>query len=157
MNFAQILNGIALGSLLMILSSGLAMIYGLRGVTNFAHGALYMAGAYVAYTVSTNVNFWAALIVFVAVQFAIAYTVIRFRRRSNARPEQVHGSKVLEIAWTVVPALILLMIGIRLLLGPSFFEFLLCNVFWVNWESIRGRWSGRARRNAGAERAPMPG
>lgn len=55
-----------------------------------------------------QIIFWAALIVFVAVQFAIAYTVIRFRRRSNARPEQVHGSKVLEIAWTVVPALILL-------------------------------------------------
>jgi cytochrome c oxidase subunit 2 len=55
-----------------------------------------------------QIIFWAALIVFVAVQFAIAYTVIRFRRRNNIRPEQVHGSKVLEIAWTVVPALILL-------------------------------------------------
>jgi cytochrome c oxidase subunit 2 len=55
-----------------------------------------------------QIIFWAALIVFVAVQFAIAYTVIRFRRRNNVRPEQVHGSKVLEIAWTVVPALILL-------------------------------------------------
>jgi branched-chain amino acid transport system permease protein len=63
MNLAQILNGIALGSLLMILSSGLAMIYGLRGVTNFAHGALYMAGAYIAYSVSTYINFWVALIV----------------------------------------------------------------------------------------------
>ena len=55
-----------------------------------------------------QIIFWAALIVFVAVQFAIAYTVIRFRRRNDTRPEQVHGSKVLEIAWTVVPAVILL-------------------------------------------------
>jgi len=62
-NFAQLLNGVAFGSLLMILSSGLAMIYGLRGVTNFAHGALYMAGAYLAYSVSTNFSFWLALIV----------------------------------------------------------------------------------------------
>jgi branched-chain amino acid transport system permease protein len=60
---AQLLNGIALGSLYMVLSSGLAMIYGLRGVTNFAHGALYMAGAYIAFSVSTNVSFWAALII----------------------------------------------------------------------------------------------
>lgn len=59
---AQLLNGIALGSLYMVLSSGLAMIYGLRGVTNFAHGSLYMAGAYVAMSVSANVSFWAALI-----------------------------------------------------------------------------------------------
>jgi len=62
MNFVQVLNGIALGSLFMILSSGLAMIYGLRGVGNFAHGALYMAGAYIAYSVSTYISFWAALI-----------------------------------------------------------------------------------------------
>ncbi|GAA1668900.1 branched-chain amino acid ABC transporter permease [Citricoccus zhacaiensis] len=59
---AQLLNGIALGSLYMVLSSGLAMIYGLRGVTNFAHGSLYMAGAYVAMSVSANVNFWVALL-----------------------------------------------------------------------------------------------
>ncbi|MBZ5738401.1 branched-chain amino acid ABC transporter permease [Nocardioides mangrovi] len=62
MNAAQLLNGIALGSLLMVLSSGLAMIYGLRGVTNFAHGALYMSGAYLAYTLSDRLSFWAALV-----------------------------------------------------------------------------------------------
>ncbi|MEU0463586.1 MULTISPECIES: branched-chain amino acid ABC transporter permease [Amycolatopsis] len=67
MNFAQLLNGIAFGSLLMILSSGLAMIYGLRGVTNFSHGALYMAGAYLAYSVSTHFSFWLALLVAPAV------------------------------------------------------------------------------------------
>lgn len=63
MNVAQVLNGIALGSLLMILSSGLAMIYGLRGVANFAHGALYMSGGYVAYTVANRVSFWLALVI----------------------------------------------------------------------------------------------
>jgi branched-chain amino acid transport system permease protein len=62
MNAAQALNGIALGSLLMVLSSGLAMIYGLRGVTNFAHGALYMSGAYLAYSVSDRFNFWLAIV-----------------------------------------------------------------------------------------------
>lgn len=71
MNAAQVLNGIALGSLLMVLSSGLAMIYGLRGVTNFAHGALYMAGAYIAYSVSLNVSFWLALLVVPATLAAI--------------------------------------------------------------------------------------
>ena len=62
MNLAQVLNGIALGALLMILSSGLAMIYGLRGVMNFAHGALYMLGAYLAYALTTKTSFWVALI-----------------------------------------------------------------------------------------------
>jgi len=62
LNAAQVLNGVALGSLLMVLSSGLAMIYGLRGVANFAHGALYMSGAYIAYTVSDRFNFWLAIL-----------------------------------------------------------------------------------------------
>jgi branched-chain amino acid transport system permease protein len=60
---AQILNGIALGSLFMLLSSGLALIYGLRGVFNFGHGAIYMLGAYIAYAVSSATSFWLALIV----------------------------------------------------------------------------------------------
>ena len=67
MGLAEVLNGVAFGSLLMVLSSGLAMIYGLRGVTNFAHGALYMIGAYVAYTVADRVSWWLALLVVPAV------------------------------------------------------------------------------------------
>ena len=67
MIFAQALNGLALGALFMILSSGLAMIYGLRGVMNFAHGALYTLGAYAAYEVSRVSSFWIALVVAPAV------------------------------------------------------------------------------------------
>ena len=59
-----------------------------------------------------KIIFWAALIVFIGVQLAIVYTAIRFRRRGDARPEQVHGSRKLEIAWTVIPAVILLVIFI---------------------------------------------
>jgi branched-chain amino acid transport system permease protein len=75
MNAAQLLNGVALGSLLMVLSSGLAMIYGLRGVTNFAHGALYMSGAYIAYTLSDRFDFWVA-IVLVPVALAVIGVVL---------------------------------------------------------------------------------
>lgn len=63
MDLAQLLNGLAYGALLMILSSGLAMIYGLRGVMNFAHGSLYMLGAYLAYEVTQRTSFWAALLI----------------------------------------------------------------------------------------------
>ncbi|CAN5460712.1 branched-chain amino acid ABC transporter permease [soil metagenome] len=81
MNAAQLLNGIALGSLLVVLSSGLAMIYGLRGVTNFAHCALYMSGAYLAYTLSDRFNFWVALIVapLVLAVIGIALELVFFR------------------------------------------------------------------------------
>ena len=39
----NLFNGLVYGSLLIVMSSGLALIYGLRRVVNFAHGALYMA------------------------------------------------------------------------------------------------------------------
>jgi len=57
----QVLNGLVYGSLLMIMTSGLVLIYGLRRIVNFAHGSLYMLGAYVGYTVSLYLNPWAAL------------------------------------------------------------------------------------------------
>ena len=47
-----IANSLALASLLIMLASGLALIYGLRDVINFGHGAVYMLGAYLGYTVS---------------------------------------------------------------------------------------------------------
>jgi urea ABC transporter permease protein UrtB len=40
------LNGIAVGMLLLLVASGLSLIFGLMGVINFAHGSLYMFGAY---------------------------------------------------------------------------------------------------------------
>ena len=58
-----IANSLALASLLIMLSSGLALIYGLRGVINFGHGAIYMLGAYLGYTVALFGGFWLALIV----------------------------------------------------------------------------------------------
>jgi branched-chain amino acid transport system permease protein len=62
-NVAQFANALALASLLTILASGLALIFGLRDVMNFGHGAFYMLGAYVGYTVGKSLGFWAALLV----------------------------------------------------------------------------------------------
>ncbi|MGI8644616.1 MAG: cytochrome c oxidase subunit II [Thermomicrobiales bacterium] len=56
--------------------------------------------------------FWMAAVVFIGVQALIVYTALRFKRRPNVteRPPQVHGNRTLEIAWTIIPALILLVI-----------------------------------------------
>src|SRR5688572_21020777 len=61
-----------------------------------------------------KLTFWLALIVFVGVQIGIAWTVLRYRRRSDEeeRPEQMRGNKTVEIIWTVIPAIILLLIFI---------------------------------------------
>ncbi|HEY6432207.1 MAG TPA: branched-chain amino acid ABC transporter permease [Acetobacteraceae bacterium] len=49
---SQAFNGLALGTLLALVSSGLTIILGTLGVLNFAHGALFMLGAYAIYVVA---------------------------------------------------------------------------------------------------------
>ena len=59
----SLLNGLSYGLLLFMLSSGLTLIFSMMGVLNFAHASFYMLGAYFAYTVTSLVGFWPALIV----------------------------------------------------------------------------------------------
>lgn len=58
----NLFNGLVYGALLIVMCSGLALIYGLRRVVNFAHGSLYMLGAYLGYSIATQSNFWVALV-----------------------------------------------------------------------------------------------
>jgi len=61
--FMNFLNGVSLGMLLFLISIGLTIIFGVLGVLNFAHGSLYMLGAYFCFqAVSLYQNFWVAMI-----------------------------------------------------------------------------------------------
>src|SRR5262249_59034148 len=46
---SQMFNGLVLGALLALISSGLTIIYGTLGVLNLAHGAMFMLGGYAGY------------------------------------------------------------------------------------------------------------
>lgn len=59
----NLLNGLASGLLLFMLSSGLTLIFSMMGVLNFAHASFYMVGAYFAYTLTGLIGFWPALLV----------------------------------------------------------------------------------------------
>jgi len=74
----QLLNGLVYGSLLYVLSVGLVLIFGLRRVVNFAHGALFMLGAYVGYTVNSVAGFWAGLAAAVLVLSVLGVLMDRF-------------------------------------------------------------------------------
>jgi cytochrome c oxidase subunit 2 len=57
--------------------------------------------------------FWWAVAVFVVVQTALVVTLIRYRKRpGQGEPKQTHGHTLVEIAWTLVPALILVFIAV---------------------------------------------
>jgi branched-chain amino acid transport system permease protein len=59
----QTINGVVAGMILALVASGLTLIFGIMDVVNFAHGELFMLGAYVGVVViSTTGNFWLALI-----------------------------------------------------------------------------------------------
>lgn len=87
---SQAFNGIALGSLLALIASGLSIILGTLGVLNFAHGAMFMLGAYTAYVVLGHWDSFAgalalgALVLFV-VGFVTERGLIRFY---YARPKE---------------------------------------------------------------------
>jgi branched-chain amino acid transport system permease protein len=55
---SQAFNGLALGTLLALVASGLTIILGTLGVLNFAHGALFMLGAYAMYVVMAHTGSW---------------------------------------------------------------------------------------------------
>lgn len=61
----QLVNGLILGSVYALLALGYTMVYGIIRLINFAHGDLYMMGAFIGYyLISTfNMNFFLALIV----------------------------------------------------------------------------------------------
>jgi len=49
-----------------------------------------------------------ALAVFFAVEGALIYAIVRFRKRNDALPKQTHGSTALEVVWTAIPVLIVI-------------------------------------------------
>src|SRR5437867_5255171 len=51
--FAQLVAGLTLGSLYALLALGYTMVYGILKMLNFAHGDVYMVGAYIGYFVLT--------------------------------------------------------------------------------------------------------
>ena len=102
---AQLANALALASLLTILASGLALIFGLRDVMNFGHGAFYMLGAYLGFSVTKSLNFWAALLV---VPLALALLGVVFEL-AVLRPLQKRSH--MDVA--------LVTFGIALIVGPA--------------------------------------
>jgi branched-chain amino acid transport system permease protein len=78
--FQTIINGIVLGSLYAMVALGLTLIFGILEIPNFAHGAMYMIGAYVAFFCisSMGVSYWFALVISIGALFVMGMIVERF-------------------------------------------------------------------------------
>ena len=89
----QLLLGLVNGSFYAMLSLGLAVIFGLLGIVNFAHGALYMIGAYVAWIGLDRfgINYWASLILAPLVVGALGALIERTLLRHLYRIDPIYG------------------------------------------------------------------
>ena len=89
----QFLAGLSYGSTLFLVSAGLTLIFGVTRVVNFAHGALYMLGAYFAITLTaalpaTPLGFFGGLLIAALVVAAIGVVIeVVVLRRIYAAPE----------------------------------------------------------------------
>jgi branched-chain amino acid transport system permease protein len=65
----QLLNGLTLGALYAMISIGLALIFGVVQLVNFAHGSIYIMGGYTFYIMNSiiKLNYWVAAIITVAI------------------------------------------------------------------------------------------
>ena len=87
---AQVFTGLVLGMIYVLLAIGLSLIFGLMTVVNFAHGALFMLGAYFGVLLLTYTkSFWVALIVAPLMVGALGLLMERFliRRLYGRSPD----------------------------------------------------------------------
>jgi branched-chain amino acid transport system permease protein len=88
--FQQLLNGLTIGGVYSLVALGLTLVYGILHVPNFAHGALYMAGAFVAFYFmeSLGLNYWLAMLGSAAVVAVLSMLAERlvFHPLRNAPP-----------------------------------------------------------------------
>jgi branched-chain amino acid transport system permease protein len=89
----QLMLGLVNGSFYAMLSLGLAVIFGLLGIVNFAHGALYMIGAYVAWLSMEKfgIGFWWALLLAPLVVGAVGAVVERTLLQRLYRIDPIYG------------------------------------------------------------------
>jgi branched-chain amino acid transport system permease protein len=91
--FGQLLIGLINGSFYALLSLGLAVIFGMLNIINFAHGAQYMMGAFVAYLLLQylGLNYWVALVIVPILVGATGIIIERLFLRHVRKLDHLYG------------------------------------------------------------------
>jgi branched-chain amino acid transport system permease protein len=89
----QLLLGLVNGAFYALLSLGLAVIFGLLGIVNFAHGALYMLGAFAAWIMldKFEINYWFALLLAPLAVGALGVVIERLFLRHLYKIDPIYG------------------------------------------------------------------
>ena len=91
--FGQLLLGLINGSFYALLSLGLAVIFGMLNIINFAHGALYMMGAFAAYLLLQylGIGYWEALVIAPIVIGALGVVIERLFLQHLRNLDHLYG------------------------------------------------------------------
>ena len=89
----QLLLGLVNGAFYAMLSLGLAVIFGLLGIVNFAHGALYMLGAFVAWIMldKFGISYWYALVLAPLTVGALGMVIERIFLKHLYKIDPIYG------------------------------------------------------------------
>src|SRR6266540_1498894 len=117
----QIVNGLSLGSIYALIALGYTMVYGVLRLINFAHGDVYMVGAYVGYYLSRKLagrepSFVSALVVMLGAMAACAVLGLVIERLAY-RP--VRRASRLTLLITAIGVSLFLENGGQLVFGPD--------------------------------------
>lgn len=122
----QLINGIALGSVYALTAIGYSMVYGVLELVNFAHGSVYMFGAFLYYFLAVELSIpWAICfpVTIIASGFlGVAYDALTLRPlRKKGLPKFTALITTIGIS-TVIQNIVFLTMGAETRLYPTFFE-----------------------------------
>ncbi|CAN5405781.1 branched-chain amino acid ABC transporter permease [soil metagenome] len=110
----QLTSGMIIGMLLFLIASGVTLIFGVLNVTNFAHGSLYMAGAYIALTLyQASGNYFIAAL---GAAVAVGLLGVAFERLLMSK---VYGSNVLMQLLVCYAVILISDDLVKIIWGPS--------------------------------------
>lgn len=111
----QLINGLALGSVYALLALGYTMVYGIINLINFAHGEIYMIGAYAGYFAATT--FGLSLVPTLLVAMIISSIVGIIVEKIAYKP--LRNSPRITLLITAIGVSLLLQNGMRYIVGPN--------------------------------------
>src|SRR5258705_11700595 len=91
MSIFQLLNGLTFAALLFVVASGFTLIFGLLRIVNLAHGALYLFGGYIGFTLAVKTSSFSlggigAMACLSAIGFVLDQGLLRFLHGNQLRP-----------------------------------------------------------------------
>ena len=116
------MNGITQAALLFVISSGLAMVYGLMKIVNMAHGAFYLMAAFIGHAILARTGSWLLALLFTAILMAVFCLLLQVTLFKRALNNPMLGTLMsLGLALFITDIVLFYSLGLfQTIIGPPF-------------------------------------